>query len=146
MFATSVAASSKPQAPNPRSRRPAQQPTSSSQAPQVGTIASIASQKQPQRSHSPSGGPGPSSRPMPAGASSGALFGRSTIGGGSVGVGSAGSHHQSHQHQANGGVSNRELSEEQREEINEAVRSYDPPELSYTFLIHCLFYGISNSE
>ncbi|KAF3179059.1 Calcium-binding component of the spindle pole body (SPB) half-bridge [Orbilia oligospora] len=126
MFATSVATSSKPQAPNPRSRRPAQQPTSSSQAPQVGTIASIASQKQPQRSHSPSGGPGPSSRPMPAGASAGALFGRSTIGGGSVGVGTAGgSHHQPHQHQSNGGILARELSEEQREEINEAFGLFD---------------------
>ncbi|KAK6509224.1 Calcium-binding component of the spindle pole body (SPB) half-bridge [Arthrobotrys musiformis] len=125
MFATSVATSSKPQAPNPRSRRPAQ-PASSSQGPQVGTIASIASQKQPQRSHSPPGGPGPSSRPMPAGASGGALFGRSTIGGGSVGVGATGgSHHQSHQHQSNGGVAGRELSEEQREEINEAFGLFD---------------------
>ncbi|KAK6357357.1 Calcium-binding component of the spindle pole body (SPB) half-bridge [Orbilia javanica] len=122
MFATSIATSSKPQAPNPRSRRPAPQPSSSSQAPQVGTIAS---QKQPQRSHSPPGGPGPSSRPMPVAPAS-ALFGRSTIGGGSVGVGAAGgSHHQSHQHQSNGGIAARELSEEQREEINEAFGLFD---------------------
>ncbi|EPS40809.1 hypothetical protein H072_5318 [Dactylellina haptotyla CBS 200.50] len=125
MFTTS-AAPSKP--PNPRSRRPLQQQSAatSSQAPQAGPVTSIASQKQAQRSHSPSGAAGPSSRQMPAGGSSAALFGRSTIGGGSIGVGSAGgSHHQSHQHQANGGAAARELSEEQREEINEAFGLFD---------------------
>ncbi|KAK6538013.1 Calcium-binding component of the spindle pole body (SPB) half-bridge [Orbilia ellipsospora] len=128
MFATSVATSSKPQPPNPRSRRPAQQQSGAvpSQAPQPGPVSAIALQKQPQRSHSPSGATGPSSRQMPAGGSTGALLGRSTIGGGSVGVGSGGgSHHQSHQHQANGGGAARELSEEQREEINEAFGLFD---------------------
>ncbi|KAF3926480.1 Caltractin [Arthrobotrys entomopaga] len=128
MFGTSVATSSKPQPPNPRSRRPAPQSgAASSQAPQPGPVSAIALQKQPQRSHSPSGAAGPSSRQMPAGGSTGALFGRSTIGGGgSVGVGSGGgSHHQSHQHQTNGGGVARELSEEQREEINEAFGLFD---------------------
>ncbi|KAF3922743.1 Caltractin [Orbilia brochopaga] len=129
MFATSVAQSSKPQPPNPRSRRPAQQQSAatSSQAPPSGPVTSIAAQKQPQRSHSPSGVAGPSSRQMPGGPSStGVLFGRSTIGGGSAGVGSAaGSHHQQHQHQSNGGAAARELSEEQREEINEAFGLFD---------------------
>ncbi|KAF3930935.1 Caltractin [Dactylella cylindrospora] len=131
MFATSVAPSSKPQPPNPRSRRPAQQqqqqPSSAvpSQPPQSGPVASIASQKQPQRSHSPQGIAGPS-RQMPAGTAGGVLFGRSTIAGGSAGVGSAGGshHHQQHQ-QANGGAAVRELSEEQREEINEAFGLFD---------------------
>ncbi|EWC44599.1 hypothetical protein DRE_06680 [Drechslerella stenobrocha 248] len=129
MFATSVGQSSKPQPPNPRTRRPAvqQSAATSSQAPQAGPISSIASQKQPQRPHSPSRAAGPSSRQMPAGASStNLLFGRSTIGGGSAGVGSAaGSHHHQHQHQSNGGAAGRELSEEQREEINEAFGLFD---------------------
>ncbi|KAF3916550.1 Caltractin [Dactylellina cionopaga] len=128
MFATSVAASSsKPQPPNPRSRRPAQQSAAtSSQAPQPGPVTSIASQKQPQRSHSPSGVVGPSSRQMAPSASTGVPFGRSTIGG-FAGVGSAGgSHPPPHQHQPNGGAaSGRELSEEQRDEINEAFGLFD---------------------